>query len=411
MQSLLILGGEIRILHDLCEVIFDKMGQPVKVRGTSQDITQQQKIEEEIINQRKFTEDILNNLPADVAVFDSQHNYLFLNPHAIKDPEIRKWMIGKNDFDYCKWKGVDDMMAVNRRAKFNDAIESKANFSWTDEHINKDGRVSHILRKFHPYFENGVLKFVIGYGVDVSSLKTSEINLQKAFEVVEKANKGLEQFAFAASHDLQEPLRMVTNYLALIEKKYKDILDYTGKKYIHFAVDGALRMRQIILDLLEFSRIGRTEVKSAAVNVNQLINEILVLFGNQIQEKGAVINIGELPVLNTFKVPLRQAFQNLIGNALKYQKPGNLPKITISAKETTMHWQFSVKDNGIGINKEHFERIFVIFQRLHVKEEYSGTGVGLAITQKIIESVGGKIWVESAEGNGSKFIFTIPKIL
>jgi PAS domain S-box-containing protein len=402
-------GGDVRILHDLGEVVFDKKGQPVKVRGTSQDITKQRKAEEEIIHQRKFTEEILNNLPADVAVFDSQHNYLFLNPSAIGNAETRKWLIGKNDFDYCKWKGIDDKMAVIRRAKFMSAIKSEGNLSWTDEHVKKDGEVTHILRKFHPIFENGELKFVIGYGVDVSSLKIAEINLQKAVEVTEKTNKGLEQFAFAASHDLQEPLRMVTNYLALIEKKYKDILDDTGKKYIHFAVDGALRMRQIILDLLEFSRIGRTETMSTAVDINLLINEILVLFSSQIQEKRAVIDIGQLPVFNTFKVPLRQAFQNLIGNALKYQRPGSSPVINISAQEENKYWKFSVKDNGIGIKQEHFERIFVIFQRLHVKEEYSGTGVGLAITQKIIESIGGEIWVESTEGEGSTFIFTIPK--
>jgi PAS domain S-box-containing protein len=403
--------GDIRILHDLGEVVVNKIGQPVKFRGTSQDITDQKKAEDEILNQRKFTEDILNNLPADIAVFDSSQNYIFLNPQAIKNEEIRKWLIGKNDFDYCRYKGVDNTMAILRRSRFNEAVESKNNLSWTDDHTSKDGEPVHILRRFHPYFENDVLKFVIGYGVDVSSLKNSEINLQKAFEFTEKTNKGLEQFAFAASHDLQEPLRMVTNYLALIEKRYKDILDDTGKKYIYFAVDGALRMRQIILDLLEFSRIGRSAAKVETVNLNELINDILVPFGSEIEEKGAIIDIAELPVFNTYKVPLRQAFQNLIGNALKYQKPGNLPVITIGANEEKLNWRFSVKDNGIGISQQHFERIFVIFQRLHVKEVYSGTGVGLAITKKIIESIGGKIWVESSEGNGSTFIFIIPKNL
>jgi len=403
--------GDIRMLHDLGEVVADNGGRVVKLRGTSQDITEQKNAEEEIINQREFTEDILNNLPADVAVFDSRHNYIFLNPQAVKNEATRKWLIGKNDFDYCRYKGVDDTMAILRRTRFNEAIESKSNLSWTDELITQAGDQIHILRRFHPYFEQGVLKFVIGYGVDVSGLKNSEINLQKAFEFTEKTNRALEQFAFAASHDLQEPLRMITNYLALIEKKYKDILDDTGKKYIHFAVDGALRMRQIILDLLEFSRIGSSAERLELVNISELISDILVPFDSEIREKGAVINFTELPVFDTFKVPLRQAFQNLIGNALKYQEPGNMPVITIEAQEEKLNWRFSVKDNGIGISQQHFERIFIIFQRLHVKEVYSGTGVGLAITKKIIESIDGKIWVESVEGAGSTFILTIPKNL
>jgi two-component system sensor histidine kinase/response regulator len=223
------------------------------------------------------------------------------------------------------------------------------------------------------------------------------------------SNAELEQFAYAASHDLQEPLRTVTSFLNLLEKKYNTLLDNKGKQYIHFAVDGAQRMRQIILDLLEFSRAGRTEDKREKVDLNELISEITGLYGQQIAEQQAKITFNNLPALQTFKAPIRQVFQNLIANGLKYQKAGEIPVIHITCNELEKYWQFSVQDNGIGINSENFDQIFIIFKRLHDRESYTGTGVGLALTKKIIEYLGGQIWVESEEGKGSCFSFTVLK--
>jgi light-regulated signal transduction histidine kinase (bacteriophytochrome) len=230
----------------------------------------------------------------------------------------------------------------------------------------------------------------------------------KAKELAD-SNAELEQFAYVASHDLQEPLRMVTGFLSQIERKYSPLIDDTGKKYINFAVDGAKRMRQIILDLLEFSRIGRNTGDMEELDLNVLMQDICTLFQKQIEEKDAVIAVDELPVLAGYKAPLRQVFQNLIGNALKYSKCNGQVKIHIAAIELSNDWQFSVSDNGIGISKDYFEKIFIIFQRLHNKDEFSGTGIGLAVTKKVIENHGGKIWVESTEGKGSVFYFTIKK--
>lgn len=257
---------------------------------------------------------------------------------------------------------------------------------------------------------------LIGASQDITKLKENEIRLNqlnedlllKAKELA-NSNAELEQFAYVASHDLQEPLRMVTGFLTQIEKKYGSIIDETGKKYIDFAVDGAKRMRQIILDLLEFSRIGRNEGNKELLDLNVLVNEIIILAQKQIDEKRAVIKLQQLPVLPVYKAPLRQVFQNLIGNALKYSRHDIPPRIGIAAKELEDHWQFSVSDNGIGISKEYFEKIFIIFQRLHNKDEFSGTGIGLAVTKKVIDNHGGKIWVESVEGKGSTFYFTIKK--
>ncbi|MES2379913.1 MAG: PAS domain S-box protein [Bacteroidota bacterium] len=254
------------------------------------------------------------------------------------------------------------------------------------------------------------------YFKDITERKNTEIKLMELHNDLEKhakelyiSNQELEQFAYVASHDLQEPLRMVTSFLTQLEKKYIDVIDDKGKQYIHFAVDGAKRMRQIILDLLEYSKLGKMEDKLEPLDINELLKEVLSLFYKKIEEKQAVICIDEMPTVLSFTSPLRQIFQNLIGNSLKYQQAGISPNISISAKELDTHWEFSVADNGIGIDALYFDKIFIIFQRLHHKQEYSGTGMGLAITKKIIENLGGKIWVESEEGKGSTFYFTIIK--
>src|SRR5690554_2167713 len=203
---------------------------------------------------------------------------------------------------------------------------------------------------------------------------------------------------------------MITSFLAQLEKKYNNLLDEKGKRYIYFASDGAKRMRNIILDLLEFSRIGRTEEDKEMVNIGGLLQEAVDLNRKSIKEKQAEIIWDEaLPEIFTFKSPLRQVLHNLINNGLKYQAEGVKPIIQINVEEDPKHWKFVVADNGIGIDSVYFDKIFTLFQRLHRKEEYSGTGVGLAICKKIIENLGGEIWVESEEGAGSQFCFTLPK--
>lgn len=236
----------------------------------------------------------------------------------------------------------------------------------------------------------------------------NEMLEQKAKELA-ISNADLQQFAYVASHDLQEPLRMVTGFLGQINKKYGDLFDDKGKQYMFFAVDGATRMRQIILDLLDYSRVGRMDDKRENVDLQELVLEITGLFRKQVEEFNANIKVDQLPVLNTFRGPVRQIFQNLIGNALKYHHAGSAPAVNISVEDNGDHWKFAVADNGIGINPAHHKGIFLPFKRLHTREEYPGTGMGLAITKKIVESLCGNVAVESSEGNGSTFYFTLPK--
>jgi len=292
-------------------------------------------------------------------------------------------------------------------------------YYWEQEYrfLKRDGNYAFVYDKGYIIRdEAGNAIRMIGAMQDISRQKENESHLiklnesllAKSIELAD-SNAELEQFAFVASHDMQEPLRMVTSFLLLLEKKYKSSLDDTGKKYIHFAVDGAKRMRQIILDLLEFSRVGQNYIQPKELDLNELIHEIESLYRKQIEEKNASIGFDKLPVIIASESPIRQVFQNLIGNALKYSKDETPVRIKIEAIDLNDYWQFSVADNGIGISKDYYEKIFVIFQRLHNSEEFSGTGIGLAVTKKIIEKIGGKIWVQSEEGKGSTFYFTLKK--
>jgi len=247
-------------------------------------------------------------------------------------------------------------------------------------------------------------------------VKEKTIDLEDANKSLESrahqlliSNKELEQFAYVASHDLQEPLRMITGFLSQLEKKYNDQLDDKAKQYIHFAIDGAKRMRQIILDLLEFSKIRKLNEIKEIVSIPEIIEEYIVLRNKIIKEKSAVIKFENLPDISSFKVPIQQVFHNLIDNALKYSRDGVNPIVEIKAVDKKNHWEFSIRDNGIGIENESYDKIFLIFQRLHNREEFEGSGIGLAIVNKIVESLNGKIWVESTVGEGSIFYFTIKK--
>jgi signal transduction histidine kinase len=232
--------------------------------------------------------------------------------------------------------------------------------------------------------------------------------LERTTEELRRSNAELEQFAYIASHDLQEPLRMVASYTQLLERRYADQLDDAGREFIGYAVDGAKRMQQFITGLLRYSRVGTEPRVLEAVNLGEAFEVAVANLRIAIEESGAKVESRELPVVQGDPRQLAQIFQNLIGNALKFRKPGEAPRVEVWADREGDSWRVSVRDNGIGLDPKFSERVFAIFQRLHTWDEYEGTGLGLAICKKIVERHGGRIWVESKEGEGATFSFTLP---
>jgi signal transduction histidine kinase len=244
--------------------------------------------------------------------------------------------------------------------------------------------------------------------IETTEHKRTEEELLDAMKKLRKSNHDLEQFAYVASHDLQEPLRMVSSFLQLLQRRYEGQLDSDADQFIDYAVDGAKRMKMLINDLLEYSRITTKGKEFKYVNMEEPLQNALINLRLSIEENNAkVIPINSLPTIYGDYSQMTQLFQNLIGNAIKYRS-NKSPQIYISAANNDDNWLFSVKDNGLGIDPKQADNIFKIFSRLHAINDYEGTGIGLAITKKIIERHNGQIWVESEPGNGSTFYFTIP---
>jgi len=218
-----------------------------------------------------------------------------------------------------------------------------------------------------------------------------------------------EQFAYVASHDLQEPLRMVSSYTQLLLRRYGERFEGDAKEFMGYIVDGAARMKQLIEDLLAYSRVGTRGKDFHEVEVEGALRRAVTNLRAAIEESGASVTWDALPTVIADDLQLTQLFQNLIGNALKFRS-ASVPRVSVSATEKEKEWEFKVRDNGIGIEPQYFERIFMVFQRLHNKTEYPGTGIGLAICKKVVERHGGRIWVEAQPGEGSAFHFTLPKV-
>ncbi len=381
-----------------------KDGKCMKIYGSFQDIDASKKAELEILKLYEEKNTILESIGDGFFTVDKNWIVTYWNNEAEKMLGTPKGkVLGKN-----LWQVFSPELNPHSYKKYQEAVEIQQRIFFEDYYpiLDRWFEISAYPSK------NGLsvyFKDITDRIMAQMELNEMNLHLQKAAQDLAVSNAELEQFAYIASHDLQEPLRMVTSFLAQIEKRYKDILDEKGKQYIHFAVDGAKRMRQIILDLLEFSRVGRFEGKLEYVDLNEVMQEVVSVYKNQIEETSAIIHFENLPVVKSFKSPLRQVLQNLIGNALKYQDPGAKPVIDVEAMELPEHWKLLVKDNGIGIEPDYYDRIFNIFQRLHNREEFSGTGIGLAIVKKIVEAMGGKIWIEPHQKKGSIFIFTISK--
>jgi len=243
---------------------------------------------------------------------------------------------------------------------------------------------------------------------DITKIKQNEETLNQLLKELERSNRELDDYTYAVSHDLKAPLRTIEAFSSFLLDDFADQLDETGEEYLRRMKDASTRMKGLIDDLLLLSRVGRLHTETELVDLNNVLKDILLDFEAQIKERGAEILVDRLPVIKTQKVWITQLFSNLISNGLKFNE-SSIPRVEVGYEERPKEYLFSVMDNGIGIKKKDYEKIFQIFQRLHTQDEYPGTGVGLALCKKFVESLGGNIWVDSKPGSGSTFYFTFPK--
>jgi len=361
------------------------------------DITKRKKAEMELQIERDNLINILNSMEDGVYIVDQNYDIEYVNPSLTKEfgqyegKKCYKYL--HNRQDVCPWckaqKGFEGKTVRLEWYSFkNQKTYDRINMPLK----NVDGSIS-TLEIFR----------------DITEFKKVEQDLLSTLENLKSVNIELERFAYVASHDLQEPLRMIVSFIQLLEKRYKDKLDEDADDFIAFIVDGAKRMQLLINDLLIFSRIGRSDKPFKLIDINVVINSVIKNLKKLIEETNATITHDPLPTIVANEGEFIQLLQNLISNAIKFHKAEEPPVVHISAKLQKNQWIFSVRDNGIGLDSQYFDRIFIIFQRLHKKGEFGGTGIGLAICKKIIERHSGKIWVESELGKGSTFYFSIPK--
>jgi PAS domain S-box-containing protein len=269
----------------------------------------------------------------------------------------------------------------------------------------KDGMWRHILWSGQGAPEDACFYIV---GKDITERRRLDQELENRAARLERINAELQDFAYIASHDLSEPLRMITSYLQLLQRRYQGQLDETADEFIHYAVDGAERMKLLIDDLLQYSRIGSAEVQRVAVDADAVLGGVLRSLEGAILERGATVTQGPLGTVHGDATQIGQLLQNLVANAIKFARSDVPAEVRIERVEEPREWHVVVRDNGIGIEERHAERIFKMFGRLHGREEYAGTGIGLAICRRIADRHSGRIWVESAPGSGSAFHVSIP---
>jgi signal transduction histidine kinase len=319
------------------------------------------------------------------------------------------------DYNLPQWKGMDALDVLRREGlEIPLILVSGALGDITAVECIKRGATDYVLKDGLARLPEAVRRALQEKRL-LRLRRQAEDDLARKVEELARSNADLEQFAYVASHDLQEPLRMVAAYTQLLAERYRGKLDENADKFIGHASEGALRMQTLIQDLLAFSRVGRNGIACGRVDCDAAMAEVLKSLGPAIQESGAVVTHGELPPVWADRSQMAQVFQNLVGNAIKFRGK-EPPVISVQAEKAGQQWLFSVSDNGIGIAPEYAENIFVVFQRLHARTEYPGNGIGLAICKKIIERNGGKIWVEAqaglgsdhGSGHGSVFKFTMP---
>jgi len=387
--------------------ILDSAGSVIGIRTTMLDITARKRAERaeeglrriENKHRRFFEEDVAANYIAapDGQILECNPAFLLLFGFNSVDEALATTIASLYPHPDA-WRVFLKTLQENRLLRYSNVELRRRN----------GGAIQVIQNVVGAFNERGELVEIRGHVIDDTERKLSEEALARKTAELARSNKELELFAYVASHDLQEPLRMVSSYTQLLARRYRGRLGSDADEFIEFAVDGAKRMQTLINDLLAYARVGTRggefKVTSAAAAVEMAVKNLRAA----VEDSRASVHCGTLPTLFADPLQFGQLFQNLIGNAIKYRQMAP-PEIRITCDELAGDWRFLVQDNGIGIDPKYADRIFQIFQRLHNQKEYSGTGIGLAICKKIVERHGGRIWVESQPEQGSSFFFTVPK--
>ncbi len=385
---------------------YNDEGKMVGTIGIHLDITEQKRAENALkLSEEKF-KSMVHNISDIITLIDNNGNIVYQSP-SIK-PILgynETETIGRNIFEFLHPDDTAMVAAEMEKALINPGNANIIEYKFMNckgDYVLLEGQANNQL-------SNPAIKAIIVNSKDITLRKKTAAALIKQAHDLSISNEELERFAYIASHDLQEPLRTVSSFMSLLQKKYKDVLDETATNYIRFAVDGAYRMKELINDLLLYSRLENKQQQTQPVNLQTVVQEVQVIMQCEIQQNAATIYAEGLPVVMAVKFEMELLFQNLIGNAIKYQPSGNKPIIYITGTERPYEWLITVKDNGIGIDEKFSDKIFIMFQRLYNKDEYSGTGIGLAVCKKIIDRCGGTIGMNAIPGAGSSFFFTIPK--
>ena len=403
-------------VYDKGYIIRDRTDKPLRMIGATQDVTQLKEKVNQVTRIKQNLDSLINTTNDRIWSINSQYQLIASN-RANNEYLYKETGKQINEGDLLVNAAATGKKTAEIKGHYDRALQGESFNIEDDEFSTEDNEQRYSVVSFSPIIDSfQQIAGVACYAKDITDIKKSgerlnqlNVELQDQAEELAASNAELERFAYVASHDLQEPLRMVTGFLKLLEKQYKDNIDENSSKYIHFAVDGADRMKKLILDLLEYSRVSTNKELVSDVNMSEVLNDVLQIMDAKIKELPCNIRFNQLPILKAAnRTQMFQLLQNLISNALKYH---SVPpcEIVIEASEQEQDWLFKIKDNGIGFDPQFAERVFVIFQRLHNKSEYSGTGIGLSICKKIVERHGGKIWAVSEKGKGSTFYFSIPK--
>ncbi len=328
--------------------------------------------------------------------------YHYINPAAERhNQRPKEELLGRTYME--TWPGIERTEVF---AKIRQCLRDRVASHWENEFEFPDRSRGWFELRIEPVPEG-----VLILSTDITERRAVERRLRDALAELERSNRDLEQFAYVASHDLQEPLRMVATYTELLERRYYERLDGDAREFLGYATQGARRMRRLIDDLLALARLSSHTRRPDVVSTQAALDEALRNLEAAVRETAAEITRGELPPVNGNRTQVVQVFQNLVGNAIKFRRPGEPPRVEIAAvpdPEQADFWRFQIADQGIGIASKHIARLFVIFQRLNPREDYPGTGIGLALCKRIVERHDGRIWVESEPGKGATFFFTLP---